>query len=312
MKTYINARYYNIQNSEKPARAFYIRILDELEYKEDILMEKCDEENENLDEKQFKLNLIHKVKEIFGYVLFFDNVRNVENFKNIDSLREITKKIMELISSDYNVKKLNETEERLYKEVKSDMIEKEVFLDKFDTDEFSLVLGSSEFNDNIYYTELEYNVRMPMQYSESAINKVFSEGIIAEDKLQIEYVLLSVVAMRDIINANFSDIYIAEFTSSLFSKKQKLNGILSLIENQALQEKINLNIMYSEYIKNKNSVLEYTKRGFNFVITLDDAIKNIYDVEKLKMFKLVLVPKDVELYKEIKEDNSLKNVILMK
>ena len=70
--------------------------------------------------------------------------------------------------------------------------------------------------------------------------------------------------------------------------------------------------MYSEYIKNKNSVLEYTKRGFNFVITLDDAIKNIYDVEKLKMFKLVLVPKDVELYKEIKEDNSLKNVILMK
>ena len=38
LKTYINARYYNINNTEKPARAFYLRILDELEYKEDILM----------------------------------------------------------------------------------------------------------------------------------------------------------------------------------------------------------------------------------------------------------------------------------
>ena len=33
LRTYVNARYYNIQNSEKPARAFYLRILEELEYK---------------------------------------------------------------------------------------------------------------------------------------------------------------------------------------------------------------------------------------------------------------------------------------
>lgn len=29
LRTYINARYYNIRNTEKPARAFYLRILDE-------------------------------------------------------------------------------------------------------------------------------------------------------------------------------------------------------------------------------------------------------------------------------------------
>ena len=33
LRTYINARYYNICNKEKPARAFYLRIIDELEYK---------------------------------------------------------------------------------------------------------------------------------------------------------------------------------------------------------------------------------------------------------------------------------------
>ena len=309
LRTYVNARYYNIKNTDKPARAFYLRILDELEYKEDILMQKCENEAESLDDKQARLNLIHCVKEVFGYILFFDNVRNIENFKNIDSIREIIEKMMELVIETLNVKFSDGFKEKLYKEIKSDMIQKDVFLDKFDTDEFNLEFDNSGLDEEFYYVNLKHDVKMPMQYSESAIDKVFEEGIIAEDKLQIEYILLSVISLRDIINGNFKDSYIAEFTSSLFKKKQKLNGILSLIGNQALQEKINLNIKYSDYIKNQKSVLEYTKKGYNFVITLDDTIKSVEDVEKLKMFKLVIAPKDLVIYKEIKTDNSLKNVI---
>ena len=303
LRTYINARYYNVQNSEKPARAFYMRILDELEYKEDMLMEKCDAEAESLDEKQSRLNLIHSIKEAFGYVLFFDNVRNIENFKTIDSLHEIIEKMLESVEKDFDIKNSKDVEEKLYQEVKSDMIEKDIFLDKFETDEFSLVFENANFDENFYFVELEHNIKMPMQYSDSAINKVFTEGIIAEDKLQIEYILLSTVAIRDIINGNFKDCYIAEFETSLFKKKQKLNGILSLIENQALQEKINLNIKYADYMKNQKSVLEYIKRGFSFVITLDDTLKNAEDIEKLKMFKLVIVPEELKIYKEIKSND---------
>lgn len=303
LRTYINARYYNVQNSEKPARAFYMRILDELEYKEDMLMEKCDAEAESLNEKQSRLNLIHSIKEAFGYVLFFDNVRNIENFKTIDSLHEIIEKMLESVEKDFDIKNSKDVEEKLYQEVKSDMIEKDIFLDKFETDEFSLVFENANFDENFYFVELEHNIKMPMQYSDSAINKVFTEGIIAEDKLQIEYILLNTVAIRDIINGNFKDCYIAEFETSLFKKKQKLNGILALIENQALQEKINLNIKYADYMKNQKSVLEYIKRGFSFVITLDDTLKNAEDVEKLKMFKLVIVPEELKIYKEIKSND---------
>ena len=309
LKTYINARYYNIRNTEKPARAFYLRILDELEYKEDILMEKCENESESLDEKQNKLNLIHKIKEVFGYILFFDNVRNIENFKSIDSIREIIEKIIEIVDIPLTEKKSKDIQDKLYNEVKSDILKKDIFLDKFETDEFVLEFESTAFDEDTYYVNLEHNVKMPMQYSNSAIEKVFKEGIVAEDKLQVEYILLSVVAIRDIINGSFKDTYIAEFACSLFNKKQKLNSILSLIANQALQEKINLDITYSDYLKNQKSILEYTKKGFNFVITLDDTIENVEDVEKLKMFKLVIVPKNLLLYKEIKKDNSLTNVI---
>ena len=122
LRTYINARYYNVQNSEKPARAFYMRILDELEYKEDMLMEKCDAEAESLNEKQSRLNLIHSIKEAFGYVLFFDNVRNIENFKTIDSLHEIIEKMLESVEKDLNIKNSKDVEEKLYQEVKSDKI----------------------------------------------------------------------------------------------------------------------------------------------------------------------------------------------
>lgn len=313
LRTYINARYYNIRNTEKPARAFYLRILDELEYKEDILMLKCEEESTSLDEKQKRLNLIDNVKQVFSYILFFDNVRNVENFKTIDSIKEIISKIIEIVVDLYsNIKIAKDLEDRLYKEITSDMIEKEVFLDKFETDEFSLEFEVSENREDLFYAYLEHNVKMPIQYSDSAIEKVFSEGIVAEDKLQVEYTLLSIIAIRDIINGNFKDAYIAEFETSLFKKKKKLEGILSLVENQALQEKINLNISYADYIKYQKSVLQYTRNGYNFAITLDDTVKSIEDVEKLKMFKIVIVPKKMELYKEIKNNKSISNNVIYK
>ena len=312
LKTYINARYYNIQNTEQPARAFYLRILEELEYKEDILMKKCEEEAQNLDEKQSQLNKIHNLKELFAYILFFDNVRNVENFKTIDNMKEIVSKMTQTANTLFKTDISQSVEKKLYEEIKQDMIEKEIFLDKFDTDEFVLQFENSKANDNIYFATLEQKVKMPMQYSEVAIEKVYHEGIIAEDKLQVEYILLSVVVILDILKGNFDDTYIAEFTSTLFKKKQKLDSILSILGNQALQDKINLNILYSDYIKNQKHVLEYTKKGYNFTITLDNEVNNIEDVEALKMFKMVIVPQKLSIYKDIKRNKALFNNVILK
>lgn len=310
LKTYINARYYNIQNTDKPARAFYLRILDELSFKQDILIKRNEEQEQSRDEQEKNLKMINNVKEVFGYILFFDNVRKVDNFKNINSLKEIIKKIMEIITADFKVKTNKDSEESMYKEIRSDMLEKEIFLDKFETDEFSLSFETCEQKEDLYFVTLEHDIRMPAQYSENAINKVYTEGIVAEDKLQVEYLLLTLISMRDIISGNFKDAYIAEFASSLFKKKAKLDGILSLIANQALQEKISINIYYSDYIKNNKTILEYTNQGFDFTITLDNTIKSLEDVEKLKMFKNVIAPKNLVLYKELKQNKAiLKNVI---
>lgn len=310
LKTYINARYYNIQNTDEPARAFYMRILQELEYKEDILMRKCEQEAETLDEKQIKLNKIHNIKEVFAYILFFDNVRNIENFKTIDNIKEIISKMIQTANSLFKINISKNIEEKLCKEIKNDMIQKDIFLEKFDTEEFALEFENSKFKENLYFSKLTHKINMPMQYSESAIERVFSEGIVAEDKLQVEYILLSVVSIRDIVNGNFKDQYIAEFTSTLLKKKQKLESMLSILGNQALQDKISLSIMYTDYIQNEKNILEYTKKGYNFAITLDKSVKSIEDVKKLKMFKSVIVPQKLLIYKEIKKNSSIFNNVI--
>ena len=71
-------------------------------------------------------------------------------------------------------------------------------------------------------------------------------------------------------------------------------------------------IIHSDYIKNQKSVLQYTKKGYEFVITLDDTIKNIEDVEQLKMFKIVIAPKNLVLYKEIKQNKAILNNVIYK
>ena len=312
LRTYINARYYNIINIEKPARAFYLRILDELDYKEDTLMEKCEKEAESLSEKQQRLKVISTVKEVFGYILFFDNVRNIENFKTIGSIKEIVAKALAVASEAYGFKVPKDAEDKIYKEIKSDLLSKDLFLDKFDTDEFMLNFENSELRVDLFFVELLYNVKMPMQYSSQAVAQVFSEGIIAEDKLQVEYLLLSIIVIRDIVNGSFKDTYIAEFAPTLFKKKQKLDSLLSIIDNQALQSEISLNIMYSDYIKNKKSVFEYTKKGFNFTITLDNSIQSTEDVEELKMFKIVIAQKNLVLYRDLKNNKTLFTNVVFK
>ena len=303
IKTYINARYYNITHSEVVSRAFFKRILNELEYKKEILERKLQKEEIKADER-----IIENAEKVFEYILFFDNVRKVDNFKTINSIKEVVKNLTILRNEKFKIKTKDDFEDKLYKQIVDDMLAKEIYLEKFEDDKFYLEMQNAK--ENIYYVTLLNNIKVSENYSERAKDKAFSSKIVAEDKIKIEYILLSTIAIRDIINGNFKDSYIAEFTTSLFKKKQKSEGILSLLGNEALQDKISLNISYEDYIKNQKSVLEYTKKGYNFTITLDDTIKNIEDVEKLKMFKLVITPENMHLYKEIKNNKTiLKNVV---
>lgn len=308
MKTYMNARYYNIVNTNKPARAFYLRILDEIEYKRDILLAKNEKDTQDIIEKENNSIMIENINEAFQYILFFDDVRDIKNFKTIKNIKEIAVKFVECIRKDYDVK------ESVIDEL-TDMLEKAkdkktLYLENLQSDEFVLELEECSEIENTYFVELKHQIKMPSQYSESAIKKVFTEGLIAEDKLAVEYILLTMVSLRDIIEGNFEDKYIAEFEPSIFKKQAKFASTIDWLDNPAIQEKISVNIYYEDYIKNQKLILDYIKKGFSFVITLDGKAKTVEDVEKLKMFKIVVATENLALYKELKQNKNLfKNVI---
>ena len=151
------------------------------------------------------------------------------NFKTINSIKEVINQIAEVRKNEFKIKTQNNFEVSLYEEVASDMLEKEIFLDNFESDELFLKLTRDKKVDNMYYTKLDYNIKLPAQYSEMAINKVYNEGSISEDKLEVEYILLSVIAIKDILNGNFKDCYIAEFKSSLFIFSSSIITLILLI-----------------------------------------------------------------------------------
>lgn len=304
LKTYVNARYYNIVNSEKRARAFYQRIHNELTIKEEGIKQKI-ELYEIKDS-----SVIEYTKKILEYLLFFDNVRNIDNFKNISSIKEIIEKMAEIKQKIDNNNKDIEFEKKLYNEIKNDILEKEIFLENIEDDELNLEFQVHEKVKNLYYVTLEHNIKMPVQYSDTIVKRVFDSGIIAEDKIEIEFILLSLVVVRDILNGNFEDTYISEFASSILKKEQKTQTILSRISNQALQEKIIINIYYEDLLKYNKKILKLIKEGYNFAITLDGAIEEIEKLNDLKMFKYVIIPQKHKLYKEaIKNKKYFQNLI---
>lgn len=73
-----------------------------------------------------------------------------------------------------------------------------------------------------------------------------------------------------------------------------------------------MNVMYEDYDSYKNSIQKYIKLGYNFTITIDSSMKDEEELDRLKMFKWIIVPKKLELYNRIiKRKTAIPNIITM-
>ena len=201
---YINSRYYNFFNDNDENTTIRKIVLEELRKTQEYLI------STDLQEKE----IIEKIHIFFCYFLYFDDVVYCKDVKiKISQIAKLRKKILN--------KECEEFEENLYREMITLNDEKEKLLSNFDTDEFSLKIKNYKTVKNIYRVILKQNIKFPIEYSELAVNKVFNVGIINEDKLIIEYYLITVQIIKDIIRQNFKKQYIVEFAETLLSKPKK-------------------------------------------------------------------------------------------
>ena len=290
---YVSIRYYNFYNNDIN-RTIRKKIIEHLKKTEEDLI------INNIQDRE----LIEEMRIFFYYVLYFDNVIYYKD------LSQKTEQISKLRNKILNTKTDNFAEE-LYNKMKEYIDKKEELINKFDTEEFFIKITNYPDKTNIYRVNLKYNIKFPPEYSEYAIDKAFNIGIINEDKLTVEYYLITIHILKDILKLNFKKRYILEFATTILKKPKKLKSLLNIIENAAIQDKLYLKIRYEQFIENKEKIYEMMRNGYKFAIILDNSFDiNFKNIESLKMFEFVIINKSLKYYNEIiKNKQYMNNVI---
>jgi len=296
ISTYIDSRIYSYGENEQ--RFFYRRIYASLVKKKKELQKQFPK----LDERVFEDNL-----RIYQFVFYIDGVRPISD------LDEFVRLICASRKTKFEVQDaIKNFQGRILKSIKKYQEEKEEFLQKYETSDFSLDIEKYILIDNTYKVNIDYKFKIPYIYSNKVINEVFNDGTVNEDKLIIEYILLTVICIKDINKGNFATKYLVDFANTLFKKQGKLKQTLKILENSAIQDKIFLKIYYKDFEENKELIYSLMKDGFRFAIIIDNTFNpTLMEIKKLSIFKYMLVPEDCKHSEKIKEyQRKISNIII--
>lgn len=155
----------------------------------------------------------------------------------------------------------------------------------------------------VFNVQLDYLFTIPKLYSDFAVDKVYTTGIINEDKLFVEYHLIACKILNEIISYDFSNNYIVEFSCSLLEKENKLKKLLEIIDNDICREKVSIAVDSSEFEQHKEKILDFINNGYNFAVRIDEKYNDTQETRKIitSVFKYIIINsknKNIEVFKE--------------
>ena len=291
---YINIHYYNYYENEV-IETMRRKILNHLkQVGEDIIIN-------NINDRE----LIENMRIFFYYVLYFDDVVYYKDLKNkIQQISKIRERIYGYSSEQFT--------DELYEKMQEYIKQKKEIMNRFLSDNFFIKLTNYPDKTKIFRVNLKYkNIKFPLEYSDFAINKAFQVGLMAEDKLVVEYYLAVIQILKDILKLNFKRKYILEFADTLLKKPKKIKSILNIISSSAVQDKVSLKIRYEYFVQNRETVYELMRNGYKITIILDNSFDVTFkNIETLQMFEFVIISRELKEYSEIKQNiKELKNII---
>lgn len=261
VKEYLNIRYYNIypkRNTFNETINFYLnKKVKELE-------------NEYPD----KTDQIYFMASIFKYLITLDSEIDADRVNKIEvELTNFRKK-------QYSLEEKIEFSKE-YREFKK---RKKDFIKNYETNDFFIEVKSTKTK-KVYNTFLKHNIKMSELFSEKAIENVYNSGLVSEDKLFVKYNLIAIKVLEEIINYDYETIYLVEFNSDLFKKKEKINRLLRIIDNDIMKEKIIFKIPYTSFDEKREDVYALINNGYNFALIKDEFYK---EENYLNLFKFIL------------------------
>lgn len=272
INAYVNTRYYNLYP-----------VMDE-KFEANIVYY-LKKSVKDIDEK-FKDKARYMFK-MFKYILYFDGAFECDSVRKLISEIKMFR-LIELKISDGNF------ESKLYNMLEEDLLAKKNFLESFSDKNFSMKY--LKLKDQVFYCTLEHNLKFSKLYSDYAIEKVFCNKVISEQKLFVSYSLACIRALEDVIKGNFDKVYILDYVFSLVSKPKKNQRLLKTIDNDIIKEKLVLKIKYSDYVANHDAVYDLTRNGFKIALEIDSSFE--FNDENSKILKIFayIITSDSKLY----------------
>ncbi len=267
-KFYIDAKYYNYcgeVNLEYNAKNM-----------NSVIEKALKEYSENLKKKYKGTDKTYKEK-VDKYLNYFLVLNQFEQLfikeETIEEKREHylekLNKYLKLEVSDKDMKQLLTNIIKVEKKYSS-MIK--FLLDKLSTGMFELEFNKTSEKD-YYAVELKHNIAFSRVYSEYIVDKTYTEGVVAEDKVEVLASLLLAQLVKNMISKDFKSKYIIYISGSLYEKEAKLNKVFKMFDDDFAKNNINILVKYDDLTKYKKVIKVLKKEGHNFSVDMTNVEK---------------------------------------
>ena len=287
-KYYIDAKYYNncgevnLEYNAKNMNSVIEKALKE--YAEELI------KKYKGSDKQYK----DKVNKYLKYLLVLHQFEQAfEKEQTIDERRttylDKLNKYVKLEISDKDMKVLLTDIIKIEKKYNS-MIK--FLLDKLSTGMFELEYNKTSEKD-YFAVELKHNIAFSKVYSEYIVDKTYSEGIVAEDKVEVLASLLIAQLVKNMMAKDFKSKYIIYISGSLYEKDVKLTKVFKTLDDDFIKNNINILVKYEDLVKYKKIIKDLKKKGYNFSVDMTgvDKIKKT-DEAMLHIVEFIFIKKE--------------------
>ena len=278
IKLYMDGRYYNfcgdinVEYTSKNKLKRLNLVIDKI--KNNLIKKYKGSDNKYSDK-------VLKFTDIFELINYFEN-SNDNKLSLKDKRNAYINKIQKQL--DFDERKIKNIAEEVIKTQRlySGMIK--YTLDKLDTNLFKINYNSLS-KKNMYAIELEHNIAFSKIYSDYIVDKTYSEGLIAEDKMQVLFTLLSSEIINNMFNCEFNKKYVVYIPETVYSKENKLDDIFDMFEDEYAKNNIIILIQYSKLAENKEIIKKLIKKGYHFAVDINDTAR--FKVSDQEMFEVV-------------------------
>ena len=230
--------------------------------------------------------------------LFYDDCAFFDTAHKQSEIKDKVEEILDIRREFFGEDKITKEDEMKFRlnftlMVQMNNEEKANFLKKFETKEFKLKFRN--YKDNLQKVLLSQNVKFPYIYSNEAINDVFNSGVTLEDKLLVEYYLLSAKVIKDIEQSDYRKEYVVDFPETLLDKETKLARLLNIINNSTMQDRITLELTYREFKMHREKIYDLVSQGFNFAMKVDEDNfePNDAEIQTFSILKYIITNKNM-------------------